>query len=102
MTESNFGTDGAAILVFAGFQPMIYHNNIEQSYGAGSGSGAIVDMDGTTATITKPYIKDNLISSFGTTTISSHIRLGNTLFAEVDGNRLTTGITPTGSKIDTE
>lgn len=91
--DCNFDCAGGAITVFGSYSTSIRHNNIEMSAGTGSGSGACVDIDGSTVPNSFASIKDNLISLFGSSTASSAIRVNAAEGTIIDENRLLAGNT---------
>jgi hypothetical protein len=72
--------------------PTIMNCNIEQSRGNGTPSGSVIDIDGTANGCTGASVINNAIGVFGTTLVSSAIRINGAVDAHVERNRITSGI----------
>jgi hypothetical protein len=90
--ECNYDCPGAAIWILNGRNVKLIHNNIESSFGTGSSSNAVIDLDGTSGTIVMPEVKGNGVAIFGTSTARILIRVNAALEADIDNNTLLAGI----------
>lgn len=85
--QCNIDCDGGAIYAANGLKYTIVENNIEQSHGSGSGSGACVDLDGTSGGIAWAVFSGNSVGAFGTSTLGSILRINNAAQTKVSHNR---------------
>lgn len=107
--QCNMDCDGGAIIALNGLKYTIIKNNIEQSHGTGTGSGACVDLDGTQGGCAWAQFEGNSVGAFGTAALSSILRINNAYQTKVSHNRFssaTAGNSPTcifitGSATDT-
>lgn len=88
----NGDCDGGFVTIFSGFKPRIANNNIEQSAGAGSPSGSVVDIDGGSVACNGAEVVGNAIGIFGTATVNSAIRINKASNPTIEDNRLTAGV----------
>lgn len=93
LEANNYDCDGGAIFVPRARNIKVLYNNIEQSAGAGTGSNAVVDIDGSSGTIAFAEVKGNHIGIFGTATAGNAIRIHGALGAHVDQNTILAGFT---------
>lgn len=91
--KCNMDCPGAAIWILNGRNVKLVHNNIESSYGTGSSSSAVVDIDGTSGAVIMPEVKGNAIGIFGTSTAATAIRVNAAWEADIDNNSIIAGIT---------
>lgn len=90
ITENNFDCPGGAVVVERGRNVKVNYNNIELSSGTGSGSGAIIDIDGLSGLIPWAEVTGNHLGTFGTANPDSMIRINAGAGVTVDKNTLLT------------
>lgn len=89
--QCNFDCAGAAIWILNGRNTKILYNNIESSYGTGSSSAAVIDIDGTSGAVVMPEIKGNAVSIFGTSSAATAIRVNAAVECDIDNNTIIAG-----------
>jgi hypothetical protein len=90
ITENNFDCPGGAVIVQRGRNVKVNYNNIELSEGTGSGSGAIIDIDGLSGAIPWAEVTGNHLGTFGTANPDSMIRVNAGVGVTVDKNTILT------------
>jgi hypothetical protein len=86
--QCNMDCDGGAVLALNGLKFTMRNNNIEQSHGAGTGSGAVVDFDGTEGGCAWAEFSGNSIGAFSAGAVASLVRINNAAQTKVSHNRL--------------
>lgn len=107
--ECNFDCNGGAYHAKNGLSGSFTNNNVEQTAGTGSGSGAIVDIDGNATTVGYMEVSGNNFGAFGTAAVGQAIRVNNATGVKISNNRLlsagpafaATGILVTANATDT-
>src|SRR6185369_8145666 len=102
MNDCNIDADGGAFFMASGRLPKLTNNNIEQSHGAGTVNGAVVDFDGSSQPMPFPELHGNHIGIFGTATVTKAVRIGRCIGADIDDNTIRSGRgdgSPTGAGI---
>jgi hypothetical protein len=94
--ENNFDCDGGAIYIVRARNPKVLYNDIESSQGAGS-NGAVIDIDGSSGTIPFGEIRGNHVGIFGSSTVTSAIRIHGSLGGIIEDNTMLAGITVTNA-----
>lgn len=107
--ENNFDCNGGAFHAKNGLSGSFTNNNVEQSAGTGTSSGAVVDIDGNATTVGYMDISGNNFGVFGAAAVGQIIRVNNAQGVKIINNRLlsagpafaATGILLTSNAIDT-
>jgi hypothetical protein len=89
--KCNMDCAGAAVWIQNGRNVKIRDNNIESSFGVGSSSRALIDIDGTSGAVVMPEIKSNGLGIFGTSTVANAIRVNAAFEADIDNNTIIAG-----------
>jgi len=90
--QCNMDCDGGAILALNGLKYTIIKNNIEQSHGTGTGSGACIDLDGSEGGCSWAQFEGNSIGAFGASALSAILRINNAYQTKVSHNRFTSAL----------
>lgn len=107
--ECNFDCSGGAYHAKNGLSGMFSNNNVEQTAGTGSGSGAVVDIDGNATTVGYMEMANNNFGIFGSAAVGQAIRINNATGVKISNNRMlsagpafaATGILVTANATDT-
>lgn len=84
----NFDCDGGAFHAKNSLSGKFCNNNVEQSHGTGSSSGAIIDIDGNANQVGYMEISGNNVGIFGTASVGQAIRVNNAIGTKLKNNRL--------------
>lgn len=88
--DNNITATGGAIKGDYGSRTVIRHNNIEMPSGSGS-NGAIVDFNGGNGVAYQCSFTDNHISAFGTSTVTTAVRVRNMNGMDIARNTFLSG-----------
>jgi hypothetical protein len=107
--ECNFDCNGGAYHAKNGLSGSFCNNNVEQTAGTGSGSGAVVDIDGNATAVGYMEVSGNNFGVFGTAAVGQAIRVNNATGVKLSNNRMlsagpafaATGVLITANATDT-